>query len=86
MIVVVCGSYLSERHMEKKGQMLERWHLPFRLVFLLLSANDRLVGAGGVVRFRGIFGISFLRVSINTLLCYSNLIYSENLLSLFLWT
>ena len=47
------------------------------------GVNDRL---GGRVRgatlpavwFKGIFGISFLRVSINTLLCNPNLIHSKN--------
>ena len=42
---------LSERYMEKNGQIwewsgVEQWHLPFKLLFLLLWANDRLRGEG----------------------------------------
>ena len=44
--------------MEQSG----RWYLSFKLVFLLLGANDRLGDAEGqhspVVQFRGIFEIS----------------------------
>ena len=77
--------------MEKKGQMLKRndniCHLD-----LYFYCCGQMIGWGGVggntlvVRFRGIFKISFLRVSINTLLCNLNLIHNENLLSLFSWT
>ena len=44
-IVVACGSYLSERHMEKKEQMPE------------LGAGGVRGASLSAVRFRGIFGI-----------------------------
>ena len=55
-----------------------------------IVVGERQVGEGAgatppMVRFRGIFGISFLRVNINTLLCNPNLIHSENPFSLFSW-
>ena len=40
----------------------ERWHLPFKLVLLLLRANEQY-GLGVFLEFH------YLRVSINTLLC-----------------
>ena len=63
--------------MEKNGQMskwsgVERQHLSFKLVFLLLKANDKFRGCSGVF-----FEFHYLRVSINTLLCNPNLTYSE---------
>ena len=82
---------LSERYIEKNGQIwewsgVEQWHLPFKLVFLLLWANDRLREEG--VRWHhppwygsGVFlTFHYLRVSINTLLCNPNFRYSESLL------
>ena len=51
------------------------------------NAPDMLTKPVTMKKFKhvkGIFGISFIRVSINTLLCNPNLIHSENPLSLFL--
>ena len=64
-IVVVCGSYLSEKTYGEKGAnagvKLHSGICHLGLYFFCCGANNRLGG------FRGIFGISFLRVSINTL-------------------
>ena len=66
------------------GQMLEQRHLSFKLVFLLLRANDRLGVWGGKAPpwyDLGVFlEFHYLRVNINTLLCNPNLRYSESLL------
>ena len=66
------------------GQMWEQRHLSFKLVFLLLRANDRLgVWEGKAPPWYdlGVFlEFHYLRVNINTLLCNPNLRYSESLL------
>ena len=75
--IIVCDSYSNERHIDKKkmANAGAKWqHLPFKLVILLLWANDCPRGM-----FQKYFKILFQMISMNTFLVNPNLIYSESI-------
>ena len=86
IIVIVCDSYLSEKTYGGKWAKCwseAEWNESVARAFVIQACTSfvmgRMIGWGvwgatlPTIRFKGIFGISFLGVSINTLLCNPNL-------------
>ena len=83
IIVVLCDSYLSEKTYGGKWAKCRseaEWNESIARAFVIQACTPfvmgRMIGWGAMpptVWFRGIFEISFLRVSINILLCNPNL-------------